>query len=103
MGNITRKIEKEVTFFKFESITSETIKDLLEFCGKNKHVYVTGICIEITKNNPVSIEIQINTNGMRGIVYEKLEPNRFYYFHDAELKSALTLNDVDILNCDSIN
>lgn len=92
MGNIKRKIEKDITFFTFKEITSKTLDDLIEFCSEYSKVLLSNIKIDLINNKPNSIELGINIGG--SVMDNELKPNLLYFFKGNELKSVENVDDV---------
>jgi len=92
MGTINKKIEKEITFFMFESLSSKTIDDLIYFCSKYGNVLMSKIKIDLNNNKPTKIELGINIGG--SVMNRELKPNLFYFFRGNELHSVENVDDV---------
>ncbi len=92
MGTINKKIEKEITFFMFENLTSKTLDDLIDFCSKYDDVLMSNINIDLSNNKPYKIELGINIGG--SVMNRELKPNLFYFFKGKELNSVENVDEV---------
>jgi len=92
MGTINKKIEKEITFFMFENLTSKTLDDLIDFCSKYGDVLMSNIKIDLSNNKPTKIELGINIGGV--VMNRELKPNIFYFFKGNQLNSVENINEV---------
>ncbi len=92
MGTINKKIEKEITFFTFENLTSKTLDDLIDFCSKYGEVLMSNINIDLNNNKPYKIELGINIGG--SVMNRELKPNLFYFFRGNELHSVENVDEV---------
>ena len=93
MGTISKKIEKEITFFNFEDITSKTIDELIEFCELQKNVIISYVRIDLINNRPNSIDLGINIAG--NVIRKELNSGVYYFFRDNELNNVIDINDIN--------
>lgn len=90
MAILRRNVSKEITFFSYDFIDSDTLQSLIDFCDLQQDVLLDSIRITFSKRKVNMIEIG-------GVVKSHvLEPTVFYYFKHGQLLSTLATDNVNL-------
>jgi hypothetical protein len=95
MPTIKKTLNKEISIFKFDVITSATIDGLFDFCAANSgsdSPVVSRITIELLNNIPKRISIGINLYGT--LEEHIFHPEKYYFFKGKELNSVDAIEDI---------